>query len=69
MLSCWKRHQDTLSAVQMQLHHYDMLNYLMIIKMCTLSPDNCAYLAGKTVNSTKNNNVVAARKMLNLSTV
>lgn len=56
-------------AKPLEVAFYLTFNYLMIIKMCTLCPDNCAYLAVKTVNPTKDNNVVAARKMLNLSTV
>ena len=33
----------------------------MIIKMCTLCPDNCVYLTGKSINAAKDNNVVAER--------
>ena len=41
----------------------------MITEMCTLSPNNCAYLTGKNVNITKDNNVVAEREKNNLSPV
>ena len=63
MQGCWRLHQDTLSAAQMQLHVYETLKYLMITEMCTLSPNNCS------VNTTKDNNVVAEREKKYLSAV
>lgn len=69
MQGCWRLHQDTLSAAQMQLHVYETLKYLMITEMCTLSSNNCSYLTGKAVNTTKDNNVVAEREKKYLSAV
>ena len=61
MQGCWRLHQDTLSAAQMQLQVCEPLKYLLITEMCT-TVYNCAYLMWKTVNTTKDNSVVAERQ-------
>lgn len=61
MQGCWRLHQDTLSAAQMKLQLYEIINYLIIIEMCTLSQNDCANLMRKTIHASKDNNIVAKR--------